>query len=184
MQLARPPKNKFEEAYLAFDEKTIIRVFDIKVPFVYKFTVGLDQSWYTEWEYHVKKPEDFHLVKEDIKKRRGHKVMKIEPSIRKIIDLCPRCHMRGTPKIEKKDANDRRARRPTHLGEIEKGEIQIERPEEHWLVYNHPKNKRCKIRQYVNTPDPAYKKNDIDVEKYFFPWAIQHLKDGTIWYAN
>ena len=143
MQLVRPPKNKFEEAYLVFDEKTVIRVFDIEVPFVYKFTVGLDQSWHTEWEYHVKDLEDLHLVKEDVEKQGEHKVMKIEPSVRKIIDLCPRCRMRGTPKIEKKDAHDRRARRPTHLGEVEKSEIQIDRSEEYWLVYVHPVCKKC-----------------------------------------
>ena len=183
MQLARPTTNKFEEAYLAFDEKTIIRVFDIVVPFVHKFTLGLGKDWYTEQEYHIKKHEDIPSVRKDFEKQ-GYEVMEIKPSVRKIIDLCPACHMRGIPKIEKKDAHDRRARRPTHLDEIEKNEIQIERPEEYWLVYTHSMNKKCRVRQYVNTPDPAYKKNDIDIEKYFFPWAIQHLKDGTLRYVN
>ena len=182
--MGRKPKNKFEESYLAFDEKTTIKVFDIEVPFVYKFTVTtIDQTWYTGWECHIKKPEDIPLVAKDVE-RQGYKVTKIEPSVRKILDLCPKCHMRGIPKIEKKDAHDRRTRRPTHLGEIDKNKIQSERPEEYWLVYTHSKNKKCRICQYINTPDPAYKKNQIEIEKYFFPMVIGNMKRDSLWYAD
>lgn len=182
--MGRKPKNKFEEAYLAFDEGTTIRVFDIRVPFVYKFTVKpASLAWHTEREFHIKKPEDIPLIVHDIE-RQGYKVTKIEPSVRKMLDLCPKCHMRGTPKIEKKDAHDRRTRRPTHLGEIEKNKVQSERPEEYWLTYTHSKHKKCRIRQYVNMPEPAYKKNDIDIEKYFFPMVIGNLKKGSFWYAD
>jgi len=181
--LGRKPKNKFEDS-IAFDEGIDIRVFDIEVPFVYKFTITpVRQTWNTELEYHIPKPEDVKQVTKDIEKQ-GYKVTKIEPSVRKMLDLCPRCHMRGTPKIEKKDAHDRRTRRPTHLGEIEKNEVYSERPEECWLAYAHSKNKKCRIRQYVNTPYPAYKKNDIPIEKYFFPYVISELKKGIFDYTS
>ncbi|MEO9306698.1 MAG: hypothetical protein ABI342_00120 [Nitrososphaera sp.] len=178
--MTRPPKNKFEEAYLVFDKKIIVRVFDIVVPFVHKFTIGLNPSWYTEREYHIKKSEDMLLVEDDIKKQ-GYEIMKIEPSVRKIIDLCPKCHKRGIPKIEKKDTRDNRERT---WRTKEETSPRKERSPEYWLVYTHSRHEKCRVRQYVNTPDPAYKKNDIDIEKYFFPWAIQHLKDGIIWYSH
>lgn len=178
--MGRPPKNKFEEAYLVFDEKTIVRTFDIEVPFVYKFTILNDKNWYTEQDYYVKHPDDIPLIKENLAKS-GYTVSKVEPSTRKIIDLCSKCHKRGIPKIEKKNVNDNRERTWRNKEEIS---TRTTRPLEYWLVCTHSKYEKCRIRQYVNTPYPAYKKNDIDIEKYFFPWAIQHLKDGTIWYAN
>lgn len=181
--MGRKPKNKFEESYF-FDEDTTIRVFDIQVPFVYKFTVTpIGQTGWTEWEYHIPRSEDVPLVAGEIESK-GYKVTKIEPSIRKMLDLCPRCHSRGIPKIEKKDSHDRRTRRPTHLGEVERNEIHSERQEEYWLVYVHSRNKKCRIRQYVNTPDPAYKKNDIEIERYFFPMILNDMKRGSLWYAD
>ena len=181
--MGRKPKNKFEDA-IAFDEGINIRVFDIEVPFVYKFTIHpLGYAMYTDVGYYIKNPEDVPKVTDDLKKQ-GYHVSKIEPSVRKILDLCPRCHERGTPKIEKKDSHDRRTRRPTHLGEIEKNKVYSERSEEYWLVYTHSKNKKCRIRQYENTPYPAYKKNDIPIEKYFFPWVISELKKGIFDYAS
>ena len=75
-----------------------------------------------------------------------------------------------------KDSHDRRTRRPTHLGEIEKSEIRIKRSEEYWLTFTHKiadnnktRYKKCRIRQYTNIPDPAYKQNNIEIEKFFFP---------------
>ncbi len=188
--MGRLPKNKFTEVVLAFDQGTKIKVFDIKIPFVYKFTVTpINQAGHTEWEYHVKHPDDISLVAQEIEKQ-GYKVTKIELSVRKMTDLCPKCHKRGIPKIEIKDANDRRARRPTHLGEIEKNKIQSERLDEYWLTYGHKitdgktKHKKCRIRQYVNTPDPAYKPNKIPIENYFFPMIIGNMKKGTLQYAD
>ena len=101
--MGRKPKNKFIESLLAFDEKTTIRVFDIEMPFAYKFTVTpVGQTGYTEWECHIKQPADVPMVKDNLEKQ-GYNVANIEPSVRKMIDLCPKCHMRGIPKIEKKN---------------------------------------------------------------------------------
>lgn len=178
--MGRKPKNKFEEAYLAFDENTSIRIFSIQVPFIYKFTVTpIGQTGYTEWEYYIKQREDVPSVAEDLDKQ-GYKVLKTEPAVRKILDLCPKCHRRGVPKIEKKDTSDNRQRSWRYQEETSRKK----RLPEYWLVYTHSKDKKCRIWQYVNTPDPSYKRNQMEFERYCFPMVLEHMKKGSLSYAH
>ncbi len=159
----------------------MIKVFDIEVPFVYKFQLTpIGSTWYTEQEYNIKQSDDISTVVNNLEKQ-GYKVTKIEPSVRKMIDLCPKCHKRGVPKIEKKNTHDNRERSWRNKEETS---TRNGRLPEYWLTYTHSKFKKCRIRQYVNTPDPAYKKNNIEIEKYFFPMVLGNLKKGSFWYAD
>jgi len=109
------------------------------------------------------------------------KVIKVEPAVRPHTDLCPRCHNRGVPKIEKKDASDNRIRSWRNK---EQTSLQKKREPEFWLTYTHSKTKKCRICQYLNTPSPAYKYNKIDIGKYFFPQIIGNMKRGSIKYSD
>jgi len=110
----------------------------------------------------------------------GYKIIKIEDSTRPLTDLCPRCHRRGTPKIEMKNTRDSRLRTYRNKDET----LRKERPPELWLTYTHTRSKKCRIRQYVNTPYPAYKKNKIDIERYFFPYVLELIKKGAMGYSE
>ncbi len=156
------------------------------MPFVYALTVETNDpnnaKMQTIWEYFVKDESNLDgLIKEVENQPFKVKVIKVEPATRQITDLCPRCHNRGVPRIEKKNTRDNRERTWRNK---ENTTTKKERPTEYWLVYAHSKHKKCRIRQYVNTPDPSYKKNDIEIEKYFFPHVIGELKKGSFRYAD
>lgn len=170
-----------------FKENSQIRRYDVEMPFLYSITVETNnpniEKMQTTLEYFVKPDSNLDgLIKEIESQPYKVKVIKIEPAIRQITDLCPRCKMRGVPKIEKKDTHDYRQRswRNKEPDEASKKE----RPPEFWLTYIHNKSKKCRIRQYLNTPYPAYKQNKIDIEPYFFPYVLEHMKKGSIWYAD
>src|SRR5207245_9565893 len=61
----------------------------------------------------------------------GYKIIKIEDGTRQLTDLCPRCHTRGTPKIERKSTRDNRQRLWRNKAEAPR----TERPTELWLTY-------------------------------------------------
>ena len=179
MSLGRKPKNKFIEATLAFEEGSNIQVYDVQIPFVYKLTASPsdENRGYYEWEYIVKPPVDVTMLVNEIEKQ-GYKVTKVEPAVRKLINLCPRCHGRGIPKIEKKDTSDNRER--SWRNKEQDKESKKERPPEFWLTYIHTKSKKCRIRQYVNTPYPAFKQNKIDIAEYFFPRVLERMKKISV----
>ena len=158
------------------------------MPFLYAITVQTNDpnnaKMHTTWEYHVKDDSNLDGLIKEIESQDYFKVrvIKVEPAVRQHTDLCPRCHMRGIPKIEKKDTRDYRQRSWRNKEQDE--ESKRERPPEFWLTYTHTKSKKCRICQYVNTPAPAYKRNKIDIEKYFFPHIIGNMERDSIWYAG
>lgn len=184
--MGRKPKNEFIEASLAFKENSLIRKYDVKMPFLYALMVETNDpnnaKMQTTWEYYLKDESNLDaLIKEVESQPFKVKVIKVEPATRQITDLCPRCHNRGVPKIEKKNTLDNRERTWRNKENIS---TKKERPSEYWLVYTHSKNKKCRICQYVNTPYPTYKENNIEIKKYFFPWVIEHMKEDSLWYAS
>ena len=185
--MGRPPKNQFEEASLAFAEGVKIKKYDIKMPFLYALTVETNDpnnaKMQTTWEYFVKPISNLDGLIKEIENDESFKVkvIKVEPATRPLIDLCPRCHKHGVPKIEKKNTRDNRERTWRNK---EDTSTKKERPTEYWLTYTHSKHKKCRIRQYVNTPNPAYKTNKISIEDYFFPMVIGNMKKGSFWYAD
>ena len=161
------------------------KLYDVKVPFIHSITVEIVNpnlaKAHTTWEYFAKSASDLEAITKEIENHPfGLKVIKIEEATRQLTDLCPRCHNRGTPKIEKKDTRDNRERSWRNKEET----TRKERPPEFWLTYTHTKSKKCRIRQYVNTPYPAYKQNKIEIEKYFFPFVLEHMQNGSIRYAD
>jgi len=184
--MGRKPINKFIEAGLAFREDSKFKKYDEKIPFVYAITVETNDpnnaKMQTTWEYFLKDDSKLNeLIKEIESQPFKVKVIKVEPAVRPFTDLCPRCHKRGVPKIEKKNTSDNRERSWRNK---EKTSSQKKREPEFWLTYTHSRTKKCRIRQYVNTPYPAFKQNKIDIEKYFFPHIIGNLKKGSFWYFD
>lgn len=170
-----------------FKENSKIRRYDVKMPFLYAITVETNDpniaKMQTTWEYFVKSDSNLDgLIKEIESQPYKVKVIKVEPAVRQLTDLCPRCHKRGIPKIEKKDTRDNRERSWRNKEQDE--ESKKERPPEFWLTYTHTKSKKCRICQYMNKPYPAYKRNKIDIDKYFFPHVLEHMKKGSIRFAD
>lgn len=192
--MGRKTKNVPTKVHLAFKEGAKIWKYRVKIPFVYRLTVIPTEKVQTGEEVRILfvKPEsNLDLAKKEFENKYPYKIVKIRQYTERWTDLCPRCRHSGIPKIEMKDSHDRRTRRPTHLGEIEKSEIRIKRPEEYWLTfthkitdYNKTRSKKCRIRQYMNTPAPASKQNSIEIEKFFFTRIIGNLKNDSIWYAD
>ena len=158
------------------------------MPFLYSIKVQFNDPNYAKMhtvrEYFVK-PDS--KLDELIKEIEGNpsfrvKVIKVDPATRSLTDLCPRCHNRGVPKIEKKDTRDNRERSWRNKDPDEKSKKQ--RPPEFWLTYTHTKSKKCRISQYVNTPYPTFKHNKIDIERYFFPHIIGNMKRGSVRYSD
>jgi len=183
--LGRKPKNTFIEASLAFEEVSKIKRYDVKMPFLYAITVETNDpnnaKMQTTQECFVKHDSDLDEVIEKTESQPFKvKVIKVEPAVRPLIDLCPRCHKRGVPKIEKKNTSDNRERSWRNKEKTS----QKKREPEFWLTYTHTRTKKCRICQYTNTPYPAYKHNKIDIEKYFFPQIIGNMKKGSFWYSD
>ncbi|MDE2589567.1 MAG: hypothetical protein KGL95_07875 [Patescibacteria group bacterium] len=184
--MGRKPKNQFIEVSLAFKENSKILVYDIKMPFLYALTVETNDpniaKMQTTWKYFVKDDSNLDtLVKKVESQPFKVKVIKIEPVTMQITDICTRCHNRGVPKIEKKNICDNRERTWRNK---ENTSTKKERTAEYWLVYTHSKHKKCRICQYENIPNPKRKKNAIEIEKYFFPFVMEHMKNGSLWYAD
>lgn len=183
--MGRKPKNKFEEATLVFKEGSKIKKYDVQMPFLYAITVETKDPNYakmhTPWEYFVKDDSNLDGLIKEIESDEFFKVIKVEPAVRPFIDLCPRCHKRGVPKIEKKDASDNRERSWRNK---ENTSLQKKRKPEFWFTYTHTKIKKCRICQYENTPDPTYKHNKIDIEQYFYPQVIGNMKRGFVKYSD
>ncbi|NDB33630.1 MAG: hypothetical protein EB150_10375 [Nitrososphaeria archaeon] len=185
--MGRKPKNEFVEASLAFKENSKIKKYDVKMPFLYAVTIQIDDPNSTKVtttrECFVRPDSNLsELIKElENQKSPKIKVIKTEPAIRQFIDLCPKCHNRGVPKIEKKNTQDNRERSWRNK---EKSETRKERTPEYWFVYTHTKSKKCRICQYINTPDPTFKRNKISIEKYFFPHVLASLKQGSLRYDD
>lgn len=155
------------------------------MPFLYDFTIEINDHCGViphRQECFLKDESKLdELTRElEIQPNYKAKVITFEPAVRQLIDLCPRCHMRGVPKIEKKDTRDNRER----SGRYDTSITRRKRLPEYWLTYMHSKSKKCRICQYTITPGLAYKKNKINIEKYFFPQVIESLKNGSFWYAD
>ncbi len=165
----------------------MIKKYDVQVPFLYALTVETNDpnnsKMQTTWEYFVKPVSNLDGLIKEIENNQSFKVkvIKVAPATRPLTDLCSRCHKHGVPKIEKKNTRDNRERTWRNK---ENTPTKKERPTEYWLTYTHSKHKKCRICQYLNTPDPAYKKNKIEIERYFFPHVIGYLKKDSFWYSD
>ena len=191
--MGRKTKNRSEQVYLAFKEDSKIQEYHVKIPFIYRLIMTPTDIGQTGEEtklFFVKPASNLDGLIKEVESKNPYKIIKAEEYTERWTDLCPQCHTSGIPKIEIKDASDRRTRRPTHLGEIERNKIHSKRLDEYWLTYTHKiaqgktKYKKCRIRQYRNTPYPEYKQNKIPIEKYFFHNILGNMKNGSIWYGD
>lgn len=180
--LGRKPINNFTWSSVGFKEGTEFRLFDVKVPFIYDITIESTNPEVakvgTTLQYYAKSESEIGEIRKQLANDRfKYKVLKIENATRQLTDWCPRCRGRGTPKIEKKNTSAYKTRtwrnkdqRPTK-----------ERAPEFWLTYTHSKSKKCRVRQYINTPYPSYKQNNIEIEKYFFPNVLDLIESGLFY---
>jgi hypothetical protein len=180
--VGRKPKNEFIESSYAFERGTEFRLFSVKVPFIHTITLETTNpnivKTGTTREYYAVTEQDLAAIRKEVENDPfGFRIVKIEESTRKLIDFCPRCDQRGTPKIEKKDTRDNRERTWRNKDET----TRTERPVEFWLTYTHTRSKKCRICQYVNTPYPSYKQNNLDIENYFFPQVLEFIKKGSVY---
>lgn len=178
--LGRKPINKFTVSSIGLEEGTEFRLFDVKIPFLYDITVESTSPNVskigTTLEYYAKSESDLDAIRKQLENDRFiYKILKIEQATRQLTDLCLRCHKRGTPKIEKKDTRDYKEKTWRNKDQTPRKE----RLPELWLTYTHTKSEKCRICQYVNTPYPAYKKNNIEIEKYFFPNVIMNMEKDS-----
>ena len=182
--MGRKTANQFMEGTIASEKGTEHKVYDVKLPNSVKVTYKIKVSAkldgtpiFGETEMYLPRPvSEKTKIHEELKKN-GINVVKIEPQIVKLSDLCPNCHRRGIPRIEKKDTTDKRRRSWKNKDE----KPITKRPNEQWLIYVHKtKPNKCRIQQAVNAPYAGFKKNlrkDIDMRKYYYPWVTEILKN-------
>jgi len=183
--MARRPKNKFQEATIAFKKDTKFKRYEVESPFAtkvtYKMQIGEHKNGspimgetseiveipFTEREKIIKRIKEL-----------GYKIIKIEPATIPLSDLCPKCMQKGVPKIERKNNKDYRVKSQSYRARERK-----ERPPyTYWLSYQH-KTKPFKhwIKQIDTTPFPRFKANkktdDIEIWRYYFPQVVGILKN-------
>ncbi len=179
--MGRKPVNKFTWSSIGLKEGTEFRLFDVKIPFLYDITVESTNPNVakvgTTLQYYAKSESDLDVIRKELENDLfRYRVLRTEKATRQLTEWCPRCHGKGTPKIETKDARDYKER--TWRNKDQKAGK--ERTPEFWLTYTHTRSKKCRIRQYVNTPYPAYKQNNIEIEKYFFPNVLDLIEKESI----
>jgi len=182
--MGRKTANRFMEGNIASEKGTEHKVYDVKLPTSVKVTYKIKVSAkldgtpiFGETEMHLPRPvSEKTKIREELTKY-GINVVKIVPQIVKLTDLCPNCHRRGIPRIEKKDTTDKRNRAWKNKDE----KPLTKRPNEQWLIYVHKtKPNKCRIQQAVNAPYAGFKKNlrkDIDMRKYYYPYVTEFLKN-------
>jgi hypothetical protein len=189
--MGRKTKNRSKQVHLAFKEGSTIQEYYVEIPFIYRLTMTPTEMGQTGEEtklFFVKPDSNLDGLIKEIENKYPYKIVNGEKHTERWTDLCPRCHLSGIPKIEMKDADDSRVRSEKDRQEAF---TKKERPSEYWLTYTHKiavegktKYKKCRIRQYENTPDPVYKQNKIPIERYFFPNILENIKNDSIWYAE
>ena len=131
--------------------------------------------------YNLEFPKSAYMKIQEILKE---PIVSVKPLIR-VIERCPRCKSKGIPKIERKDANDRRLRTEqfTSLGGVrEKNKIHKKRSDEYWLTYDHKKteSKKCRILKFVSLQESREvklnKKQGIILEEFIYPFCVSFLK--------
>ena len=177
--MGRKTEKTHQETSIAFKPGTEFRLFEVELPYSVKVTFEITKPPLT----HATSDQIIYLPMSEKEKivntfeKNGYNVIHIEPQTIKIPDLCPKCLRRGIPKVEKKDTTDRRVR--TWKNKEEKP--RKKRPNEYWLTFDHKsKPKKCRIRQFVHSPHPAFrprKSNNIDFMKFLFPYNMPWLEN-------
>jgi len=182
--MGRPFKNHCEEIYIGNIRDRKFGLWQVKIPFftkvTYKIVVSenkkINKKWYgTAWDP-VNKPisKKDEIIKDFLEK--GKEVINIEEYYIQFLDICPLCHNKGTPKIERKDTSDNRWRvSPQNHTKIKT------KPDVYRLTYTH-KNNKC-IISHFDKNHFLFKKNpkrNIELEKHFFPMCLEWIEKSVL----
>lgn len=188
--MGRHTKNDSEESSIAWIKNSEFKLFKVKTPFfskvTFKIVVGIDKKGK---EYHATSDE---IVKHSISEKnkiikefrdKGMEVINIEENAIKFPDICEKCHRKGIPKIEKKSNKYDYHSRVLHtFTEDSKHKIEVNRPDEHWLTYDHNKKpKKCRIAKFDKNHFLFKNPNRLnELHKHFFPYCIKWMKKLTV----
>jgi len=175
--LGRKPSNIFQEATIAFKKGTGFRLFDVKLPLSSKVTFETTDpnTVRAQCDEVVTIP---HIEKKRIKKLfkdKGYKVIKIKPLTMQVPEICPNCKKNGAPKIEKKNAFDKRHRNWKFKDVVPRKP----RPQEYWLVFVHSSSSKCRVSRYVPLPYPSWRtqtNSKFPYTKFMFPYNFGWVK--------
>jgi len=175
--MGRKPSNKFQETTIAFKKGTEFRLFDVKLPFSSKVTFETTDPKFVKAQsdkiVNISPSEKKKITK--LFKDNGYKVLKIQPFIMQVPEICPTCKKKGVPKIEKKNAFDNRYRIQRNFDQ-KKGK---QRPDEHWLVFVHDSKSKCRISRFLPQPYPSWRSqadSKYPYTKFMFPYNFAWLK--------
>jgi len=175
--LGRKPSNKFQETTIAFKKGTEFRLFDVKLPFSSKVTFETTDPKFVKAQsdkiVNISPSEKKKITK--LFKDNGYRVLKIQPFIMQVPEICPTCKKKGVPKIEKKNATDKRDRNWKFRENIPKEP----RPHEYWLVFVHNSRSKCRISRFLPQPYPSWRSqtdSKYPYTKFMFPYNFAWLK--------
>jgi len=180
--MGRKPSNKFQETTIAFKKGTEFRLFDVKLPnsviVTYQVQVSAKKDGTpifgtTTTNVNLPISEKKKITK--LFKDKGYRVIKIELQVMQVPEICPTCKKKGVPKIEKKNATDKRYRNWKFRENITKEP----RPHEYWLVFVHNSRSKCRISRFLPQPYPSWRSqtdSKYPYTKFMFPYNSAWLK--------
>ena len=192
--MARPRKDKFVETTINFEEGTEFELVDVSVPsyckITYKIPISKDsngKSLYGTTETILKKSISDKQIKKEYQEK-GMIIIKIEQATIRFRNFCEKCKRNGNPIIERKSNKyDYHAREIAPLTEDPKHRIEVNRPDEYWLIYHHKTApKKCRIMQFdINNFVFKSSKNNIrEIYKHIFPQCIEWAKKESHFFSS
>jgi len=188
--MGRNRKNKFEETSIGNETGTEFELNHVKMPFWVNVTYKDSLGKYDNGE--IIYGDATILVKRDISEKdeiikafqkTDYKIKNIEEFTIRFSDLCPECDRKGIPKVEgKSNKFDYHAREIAPLTEEPKHKIEVNRPDEYWLCYDHEtKPKKCRVAKWDKNRFTFTKHNKIynKLRKYILPKYIE-WKQGEL----
>ena len=177
--MARPRKDKFEEATIRFEEGTEFERVHVSVPSWLNATY-IDKYGNGTSEQLVR---SLHYTKDEIKKaflEKGAKIIKMEQATISFRNFCEKCQRNGIPRIEPKPIKyDYHPRRGSpYFRKSGTQRTKVNRPDEYWLIYSHKTSpKKCRIIQFdINKFQFKSKNNIREIYKHIFPQCIKWAK--------
>jgi len=179
--LGRKPSNIFQETSIAFKKGTEFRLFDVKLLLSSKVTFETTDPKFTKGQstqvIHIPPTKKTRITK--LFEDKGYRVIKIEPLTIQVPEICPTCQKKGVPKIEKKNAIDKRNRNWKFKEEVP----QKQRPYEYWLVFVHSSRSKCRISRFIPLPYPSWRTQTdtkFPYRKFMFPYNLGWLKSQLL----
>ena len=183
--MGRRRKNKSEEFFIANNYEVKHNLSHVKIPFflkvIYKVKISEDNNGKPIYGTTDQIVRYLHYTKDEITKKfqeKGKEVIKIEAHTIPMPNICEKCHRKGIPRIERK-LNDFYYH---YTPKNDSSKNKSNRPEEHWLIYDHGKGKKCRIAQFDKNHllFKLPKRRKSNLSKHFFPFYLESLKKELV----